>query len=331
MMFLNLPPSYKGGLACHYQANGHSFMQPFIGYTIQVVVMLKDANGQLVTKGKCSSSRDILLKPFNLAAPPLEISDLRGDYRLSSTMALKKSLWNKSIGCLEISAIEPYPLNMLTEAPRSTSIVPLKLTFSPHQEHALRVRPFEWDFQIETKILVLTFYSTRPLEQEPSLQEVKTKPFLKVDSSLLNLETRIINDACWGHRRLSQHGTILSTQTPSWNTQFDIPINAPKDLLPTFLSPLASRRYALRVIIDVVGMHHSSLELQVPLQVNLEPSSSDDTAEDSNISNHEDIAFSGLALTEVRTSHRSVLLTYKVQLSPSECYKSSAVPTLTEA
>jgi hypothetical protein len=246
-------------------------MQPLIQYTVRAEISQKDTDGRFLEGDKCRACREIMLKPLGFATPPLEISDLPGDYRLSSTKTLKKSLWGKSIGNLEVSATEPIPLNLATEAPRSASVVALKVVFNPQDECAMKVRPFEWGFQVETKILALTFCSTRPLKQEPSLNEVRTKKFLKVDCSMINPETRIVSDASLGLRRLSQHGMILPDQSPSWSTAFEIPINASKDILPTFLTHLASRRYALRVSIRVLGLHHQPLELQIPLQVNIEP------------------------------------------------------------
>src|SRR6266536_3341529 len=100
-LFLNLPPSYKGGHSCQNSLNGHSFMQPLIRYSVRAVVVPIGTEGRLIEREACASSRDISLKPFCMAPPPVEIADLPGDYRLSSTKSLKKSLWGKSIGYLE--------------------------------------------------------------------------------------------------------------------------------------------------------------------------------------------------------------------------------------
>jgi hypothetical protein len=56
-----------------------------------------------------------------------------------------------------------------------------------------------------------------------------------------------------------------------WDANIGFPISAPKNLSPTFLSSLTTRRYALRIIIRVVNMHHAAFELQLPLQIVHEP------------------------------------------------------------
>lgn len=77
----------------------------------------------------------------------------------------------------------------------------------------------------------------------------------------------------WRLHRLSPAGTITTgpLATP-WTSVLIVPVNASKDLLPTFLSPLSARRYALVLNLKVGGLSHGTLALETPIQVIYGPS-----------------------------------------------------------
>jgi hypothetical protein len=246
-------------------------MQPLIKYSIRVVVGPKISNGHGIDSKPCSVTREVFIVPFCTKAPPVAVEDLPGEYRLLATKTLKQHLWSKGMGQLEASACEPAPLNMATSAPRSASCLSLRLTYQLPYKIAMRVRPRDWQVLIESKIITFTFYSCLPLETAPNMQDVKMKPSIRLDSNLIFSETKLFTNLPWCLNKPSVDRTIPTSPSFLWVAKVDVPINVSKELLPTFFTPLAARRYALKITVRVAGLHHVAPELQLPLQLVHEP------------------------------------------------------------
>lgn len=86
---------------------------------------------------------------------------------------------------------------------------------------------------------------------------------LDVDISHRSDEARYPNEMDWSLSYWEGCNTWIST--------INMPINVAKSMPPTFLSVLAARRYSVRFKVEILNLHHSSLVLQVPLQIYFDP------------------------------------------------------------
>lgn len=246
-------------------------MQPLIKYSIRAVVSPQTSSDRRVKSKSCSVTRDILLMPFCAKAPPVAVEDSPGEYRLQATTVLKQHLWSKSMGQLEASALEPTPLNLATTGRRSTSCVSLTLAYQLPYGTAPTVKPRDWRVSIESNLIAFTFYSSSFLETAPSVRDIKTIRSVRLDSSSVFCETRSFTNVPWYFYKPLEVSAKPTGPSSLWIANIDVPTNAPKELLPTFLSPLAARRYVLRIRVHIVGLRHVAHDLQLPLQVIHEP------------------------------------------------------------
>lgn len=246
---------------------GSVFMQPLIKYSIRTVVSPLSSSDRRVKSKSCSMTREILLMPFCAQAPPVAVEDSPGEYRLQATTVLRQHVWGKSIGQLDASAPEPVALNLATAGVRSTSCATLSLAYQLPYGAKSTVKPRDWRVSIELNLIAFTFYSSSLLETAPSVRDIKTMRSVRLDSSSVFSEKRSLTNAPWHLYKPLVNSARPTSPLSLWIAKIDIPIKTPQDLIPTFLSPLAARRYALRMRIHICGLRHVPLELQLPLQI----------------------------------------------------------------
>lgn len=145
--------------------------------------------------------------------------------------------------------------------------------FEPCKAQKLAARPYDWNITVKSILRVKTFFTTQPFTQIPTQTSVEKDPTAQMDSSDTKSDLRHCYTHPWRLHRLSSAGTIVTeaSATP-WTSTLVVPVNACKTLLPTFLSPLAARRYVLVVQLDVGDLSHGTLALEVPIQVIHDPS-----------------------------------------------------------
>jgi len=267
--FCDLPPSFQHGATYQAPGDSHIFMQPLISYSLNAVILFPPRPGRPHIESRITR-RNISITPLSRLAPPLEIGHLQQKYSLFSAQAIKAHYWTRSLGVLEVSGMEPSPLNMLARTPRAASNLSLRLKFKPEQEFAMHVRPFEWTFLVEHSIVARTSYCTRLIGDPFDTREGNRKPYMRTVDEVVTSERRLLNNASWRLDRISDLGTISPSATPSWVTSLSLPVTARKSLIPTFTTLLGARRYCLKVKLTISNLHHTPLEVQLPLQVYFE-------------------------------------------------------------
>ncbi len=116
-------------------------------------------------------------------------------------------------------------------------------------------------------IQVKTFYSTIPLVGMPSDHLCRASRHLHVRSEPIILVSRkaslctydLTDEPLQQDKGYDCHSAPLKAIL--------LPIDVAQNLLPTFCSLLAARRYVLRVNLRIKGIHHPPLVLDAPLQV----------------------------------------------------------------
>ena len=217
---------------------------------------------------RCHDEREVITMPCTPAAPPLEIGHFPHEYKLCTMKGVKQHMWKHSLGHLHVSAVEPVPLNICTVAPRTSTLVSVQLAFTPKPPFEIEVCPHEWKCIAKYYLRSRTFYSTRKLERMPTTSAMETDPLLKMREEKSSWEVRGFGLSCWRRGGSPEDGNpVLDERLRPWTTTLVLPVNASKDLLPTFLNALSARQYALVLRLMIEGLYHATIELIVPIQV----------------------------------------------------------------
>ena len=258
----------KDGPTLHGPTSGKTFMRPIITYALF-------ASALHVSSGKkCRAKKEIRMMPTTLSTPPLQTEHYPREYRLTCKQPLRKHAWSRSLGNLAISASEPPALNTATSNPRASSLLRVQLIFTPScKTLAQTERPYDWDITVKSALRARTFYTTKPFSQTPTLETAGSDPLIQEVSRITKSETRRCDTLPWRLHRLSSHGTIIAANPNlPWTATLTMPINACKDLVPTFLCPLSARRYSLSLQFTIANLSHTTLDLEVPIQIIHDPS-----------------------------------------------------------
>lgn len=264
--YLNLLPTVKEGQSYYGLATKQLYMQPRIMYVI--TALSTRFAGDMSSATKCRTKREITVMPSIPASPPLQIEHFPHEYKTICVKNLKRRMWNRPIGKLTISAVEPKALNISTSALRASTVASVRLLFQPCGAHTPAATPYEWRLTVKSHLKVRTFYSTKQFTHIPTMESVKLDPLAEMTSSCTLPEIRQCDTLSWRLHRLSSAGTIASDAlaTP-WTTTLIVPVSASKSLIPTFLSPLSARRYVLVLHITIEEIHHDAIVLEIPVQV----------------------------------------------------------------
>ena len=241
-------------------------MQPMIMYFIKATLV--EVSHQAKRTRKCQDVREIVVIPSIPAAPPLSLNEYPGEYRPHLTATLKRRMWSRPMGRLDISACEPQAINVSTSTPRASTTVFIKLRFDPCTTYESEVRPFEWDCDVEYHVRSRTFYSIKVLDEVPSISMVESNDKVRMYFKLSKSEIRQCASVSWRLDQLSRLGVIRSSdENCPWVTTLVVPVNVSKTLTPTFLNPLSARRYSILLKLRIKGFSHGTMELELPLQV----------------------------------------------------------------
>lgn len=261
---MSLPPSARLGRPFSARNPDKTFMQPLIKYTMQACLITVSSNPTRISE--YCAEREIEMRPYREALPPLDLSDYPGDFRpvASACLTTKKGRG----GELHLSTMEPVALSVNTKAPRATTAAIIRLCFLPGIVEKELGLPYEWSCEIDTTIRKITFCSTRKTKRMQTVEEASKLLYGDVRVEDLDTETRILNSLVWRQDHLASNGTIRSDNANlPWTTTLSVPVSGSKRLLPTFATELASRRYSLVLHVRMKGLRHKPLEVEVPLQV----------------------------------------------------------------
>lgn len=258
--FLRLCPSTNIGRTfdkalCFIHAS-----QPWINYHIKISRVRAD---DLIPSVISSRAREIPIVPFSYAAPPLELDHHPHQYKCSSTMALKKTMFGRPRGKLTITAMEPAPINLFTESPRASSVVSLKLTFAPARQ--FHVELSQWRLVVKSRVRTRTFTTIRRLPQAPTSMTSQTDPFLHMEEQKEKWEVRDYGPVSWRSEQWERDERGLK---PLWTADIRVPVSVSKALLPTFLNLLSARQYAVVLRVSISELPSwKELALAIPLQL----------------------------------------------------------------
>ena len=261
---LRLPPSLSAGEAV-IDTCGRICMQPLIEYVVRSLVTVHVPGG--LPTVQVQQTRKIVLIPFTEPAPPLELADFPEEFRSSSVAVLRKHSFVAPIGELSVDMDEPEPLRILSDSGNHCGKAWVKLAFRPSRTMQSRTCRARWECSIDTHIRVKTFYSTIPLGEMASNRLLRTNRHLRARSELIALEPRKADLSLCAFINETSDEDLQSTEHITYSTKLLLPIDVADNLLPTFCTPLAARRYTFRVSLRIKGLSHRLLVLEVPLQV----------------------------------------------------------------
>lgn len=237
-------------------------MQPSIEYSIRSIATFHFPGQR--NNFDVSSSRKLKLIPFTQVGPPLEQEDFPGEFKASATAMLRTRPLASSCGVVSISMREPEPLRMLNNSISSCGKSWIKFAFRPLCDN--QSCPKRWTCKLDSQIQIKTFYSTVPMCEMASCDLLKRNSHTRLRSSYTCEKTRRVDlllqeqEEASPEKRSEHGGTRTYSATMLW------PIGQ-ANLLPTFCSPLAARRYSLQIRVRIEGFSHHQLSLEAPLQV----------------------------------------------------------------
>ncbi|KAH8803657.1 hypothetical protein F5884DRAFT_861975 [Xylogone sp. PMI_703] len=263
--FLKLCPTTKEGLELWWPLTRKRYRQPMIVYMIRVKSIRSDKPiGNVVN---VTEKREITVMPFTATSPPVVMDSFPGEYISSATTTLKRYRWRQSLGTLKVSAAEPPPLNILSHSPKQSTTLVLSIIFEPNGVRGYERPDSRWIFIVTQQLRIRTFYSTRKLERVPTASTSKRDPFLRFVERKRPSETREYDKIVW-RKEYDSPWLGRSYMNSTWfSTNITVPIVASKSLLPTFLNPLASRRYAVVIQLSIKGLSNKTMDLVLPIQV----------------------------------------------------------------
>jgi hypothetical protein len=162
----------------------------------------------------------------------------------------------------------------------------VKLAFTPKLPFEIEVYPHKWKYKLKYYLRSRTFYSTRKLERMPTSLATKTDPLLRMREEKSRWEICRFGPSCWRKDDSPEEGeSVLDKRLRPWTTTLALPVNASKDLLPTFFNALSARQYALVLHLIIKGLHHPPIELIVPVQAIYYPTNAPMRAIEADIEN----------------------------------------------
>ena len=264
--YLSLLPTVKEGSLYVEPKSGPNFMQPLVSYTLTASLL------PIRCWKILQVSREISILPVVSVSPPLQIENFPLEYQMTCSQTARGKWWTGPIGRLTVSAAEPPPLNVSTRSPRATTTVSVKLLFTPTKAATSIAPPYEWLMTVKSYLQILTFTTTKPFNQAPTQDRAKKTSVRNQTCKKTLPEVRQCAPGSWRLHRISEPGAIIpDVPLNPWTSTLSVPVNSPRSLLPTFLCPLAARRYILVLQISIAGLRHGRLWLQIPIQIINEP------------------------------------------------------------
>ena len=261
---LRLPPSLEAGKLV-VDSYGRPCMQPLIEYAVRAVVTVPAPASPHSTE--LQQSHKFIFIPFTELDPPLEQADFPKEFTRSSASRLRKRSLASPIGEFSITMDEPEPLRILNVGGKDCGRAWIRLAFQPSLITDSQPRLERWECVLESQVRIKTFYSTMPLHEMASNCLARANRHLRVRSEVIGLKPRDANLHLSTFTREPIDGDLRPPGRFLYSSRLLLPIDVADDLLPTFCSLMAARRYTLRVSLTIKGLHHQPMQVEVPLQV----------------------------------------------------------------
>ncbi|CAK1363202.1 unnamed protein product [Cercospora beticola] len=254
-----LPPSFKAGPTSRDQ-HGNQCMQPLIEYCIAVTIFYRSGTGPRLRQIR--RSRTIDFSPLTEPEPPISVEDFPGEFKLTSTEEARKGLFRTVCGDVTVSSSEFRPLPMFYDGKPGHTQGMVTLTLATLRLTNAEIQPPRWTCEVQMALIRRTFYTTMPIREVACSRLLKKNKYLRLRKETIYETTWSVDPLWWEHThtRPDAPGIVSEATIP-------MPVRPPTQLIPTFATPLATVRYAVRVDIRIAQVTHPPLVIEVPLQV----------------------------------------------------------------
>ncbi|KAF2217512.1 hypothetical protein CERZMDRAFT_80252 [Cercospora zeae-maydis SCOH1-5] len=254
-----LPPSFKAGPTSRDQ-HGDQCMQPLIEYCIAVTIFYRCHAEPRVRRIR--RSRIINFSPLTESEPPISVDDFPGEYKLTSTQEARKGLFRTVCGDVTISSHEPRPLPMYYDGKPGHTQGMLTLTLTTLRQTNADIQPPRWTCEVQMALVRRTFFTTMPIREVACSRLLEKNKYLRLRKESIYETTWSVEPLWWDHTRPRDDcpGFLSEATIP-------MPVRPPTQLVPTFATPLAAVRYAVKVEVRIAQVTHSPLIVEIPLQV----------------------------------------------------------------
>ncbi|KAF2115704.1 hypothetical protein BDV96DRAFT_645893 [Lophiotrema nucula] len=201
--------------------------------------------------------------------PPRYMGAFAVDYRLQANSKVRKNIFHRSRGSVELATEEPPALDLSSFPRRPSTTIMLKVLFKEDRRvFEETVEPYSWTFTIETKLKRTLILTTKPFDREPTLADAKNKSQTSLYTKLLLSERREYSQLAWRNEHTAADGTLLQANDhgPLWTTRIPVAFTTAQDLVPSFLCPTFVLRYSVLVSVRIGGLS-GQVVLETPLQV----------------------------------------------------------------
>ncbi|KAL2008196.1 hypothetical protein VTN00DRAFT_8178 [Thermoascus crustaceus] len=231
---------------------------------------------QVVKAGNiiAEAARPISLYPTLQKEPPVCTSDFPGEYALSASKTIRTFLTFRRMGVLCIETSEPSPFEFHSMKDDASTTINIRLRYRPIHGHVDGIESLKPVYAtVNSKLQSTTFVSVVPRQRLPTCEEADKSPFVTKHCSTHMRHKRKLRFAPW-RQAVSKEGTFNrdppSAANQEWESEATLVVEYTGDDYPepTFMSSLVSRRYTLHMHVEVEWLgHHTTFELQVPVQV----------------------------------------------------------------
>ena len=251
-----------------------TYGRPIISYLLKVVVECS-VPGK-ARRMRTLAEREVNIVSTNIADPPIQIEDLPGEYRLASAVAVKHHRLGRKKGRLRISAVEPPPVNLLSQDPLVCTLATVRISVTPSKALQFTVAPYNWTCILKSTLKSRTFSSTRKLTEVPTVTAATVLPFLCLSEESMLLGERQYGCLPWRQDHLSNEGTIAGqVDVLPWVTTLQSHVSIPKNSVATFMNSISARRYSLVLQVSILELRHNSVSVEVPLQLVRDPTATE--------------------------------------------------------
>ena len=250
-------------------ATNRQLLQALIYYRL-VATITERTSDQQRSFGKWKCEREVVINPLRPPDPPLYIEAYPHEFRLRSGITLRRHVCGRSIGELNFLADEPNPINLLVPTPRGSTFIPIEISWTPNGFTPSHVRPHDWTLVVQSRVRLRVFHSSKVLQQEPTLEDVRKLNHLGVHIETAAEEVRYYSGLIWHMDSSLDDGTTVDSNHVhrlSWKTKLRAAVNVPKRCLPSFLAPTAALRYSVVLKFSLLGLWQSSASIVVPVQL----------------------------------------------------------------
>lgn len=264
--FASLPPSLKHEVLATPQGTPRPRAGAHVTYKL-TANLLKDQ--KIISR----IMQPILLLISHDPSPPMCMADFVGEYQMAQKCLLRTPLFQKA-GEVSIFAREPKQLTVRADYAESMVELPIKLVWSRQKQEINVYQSTRIEAEVRWQLRLSTFVSIMEQRGPATLKQAMVSPATAHVRSALPPKT---------HSMVWRNWTPVDGKETKIESEQSLWISLPRSeiLTPTFWSPFLSRRYSVWLQVKINRPGNAKLEVEVPIQVGIEATTSIDLNEDS--------------------------------------------------